>query len=93
MILIRIFFYEFRFCISVVDLGKLEFDLEDLDFEGFDFGFDFAESTMNDDEPDNEKSLLDEEYQIIVECAGENDAQEKYNAITEIGIECRVSTL
>nr|DAU66732.1 MAG TPA: ParB protein [Caudoviricetes sp.] len=53
------------------------------------FGFDLK---LKEDFKTNIE-LKDGNYQIIVDCISEEDAEEKYNIITESGIECRVLTL
>lgn len=71
------------------DLDKLTEELADLDFEGFDFQFDEAEF----DEKDEKTAYLKAQTQIIVECDSEEDAEDKFNRISALGIECHISTL
>ena len=73
------------------DMDLLAAELPGLDLEGFEFDWDETENC----EPSiaNEVRLKDENYQIIVDCDNENDAEEKYNIITGAGMECRISTL
>ena len=77
---------------SIWDLGKLAAELDGLDFEGFDFGFDdlFAEELNPEPvEPPAEKT---EVFQIIVDCLDEDDAEAKYNKIADLGIEAHIET-
>lgn len=57
------------------------------------FGF---EEMLEEAEEDPERENVDIEdgkYQLVIDCDSEEDMQEKYNAILEVGIECRISTL
>lgn len=71
------------------DFEKLERELENMDFGGFDFGF----SQEVPEQSDKDEASLKEVYQLIIDCENETDMQEKYEALQEAGIECRVSTL
>lgn len=71
------------------DFSKLEQELADLDFEGYDFGFDLPDAPKEREEVE----IGEEKFQIIVDCESEEDMQMKYDTITEAGIECRISTL
>ena len=71
------------------DFEKLEQELENMDFGGFDFGF----SQEVPEQSDKDEASLKEVYQLIIDCENEIDMQEKYEALQEAGIECRVSTL
>ena len=77
---------------SPYDFSKLEAELAELDIAGFDmeqFGFEGTELGVSE-----AKELpLKEKYQLIIDCESEEDMHEKYDAIAEVGIECRVSTL
>lgn len=71
------------------DFSRLEEELENLDFEGYDFGFDLPDAQKEREDVE----IGEEKFQIIVDCESEEDMQEKYDAITGAGIECRISTL
>lgn len=54
------------------DLSKLELELEDLDFEGFDFGFDLDDGSEYIDEffeRGNEAAAKEDKFEIRVTCA------------------------
>lgn len=75
------------------DFSKLEEELEsisELDMSAF--GFESLEEEAQEKER-KEVYMEEQKYQLIVDCESEEDMQEKYNAILEVGIECRVSTL
>jgi ParB-like chromosome segregation protein Spo0J len=77
---------------SPYDFSKLEEELAALDIAGFDMKqFGFVDSEPGVSEP--KEVSLDEKYQLIIDCESEADMQEKYDALQEVGIECRVSTL
>lgn len=73
------------------DIDLLEIELEDIDFEGFDFGFDIPT-----DEPPERIDLSDEitaQYQVVVECKDEMEQEDIYNELQAKGYVCRVLTL
>ena len=74
------------------DFSRLEMELAALDIAGFDmeqFGFEDTHTT-----PEEAKEVeMNEKYQLVIDCVSEQDMQEKYEALQEVGIECRVSTL
>ena len=73
------------------DIDLLEVELEDLDFEGFDFGFD-----LPTDEPPERIDLSNEitaQYQVVVECKDEMEQEDIYNELQAKGYVCRVLTL
>ena len=74
------------------DLPALDLELADLDFDMGEFGFD----DLNEENTpaSNDRSVdFKERLQIIVECSTEDDMEDKFQRITELGIECRISTL
>ena len=74
------------------DLPALDLELADLDFDMGEFGFD----DLSEEKPTttNDRSVdFKERLQIIVECSSEDDMEDKFQRITELGIECRISTL
>ena len=75
---------------SAWDFEKLEEELKDLDFNGFDFGFD--EETKGEIERTTVETPP-ETYEVVVECTDEFDMQEKYDELTARGYQCRILTL
>ena len=74
------------------DFSKLEEELAALDIAGIDMEqFGFADNELGISEP--KEVSLEDKYQLIIDCDSEADMQEKYDALQEVGIECRVSTL
>lgn len=74
------------------DFELLDIELEDIfDIDMEVLGFEFEEEQK--DKEQKEIELTYENYQIIIDCADENDCEEKYNQLVEMGIECRISTL
>ena len=74
------------------DFGKLEEELAALDITGIDmsqFGFE----DLKEKETEEKDVPLKEQYQLVIDCESEEDMEEKYNMLQEVGIECRVSTL
>ena len=73
-----------------IDLLDEELDsIEDIDME--DFGF--LDLDLEEEKERKEATLNEEEFQIIIDCEDESQAEYYYNKIQEIGIECRISTL
>lgn len=73
-----------------IDLLDEELDsIEDIDME--DFGF--LDMDLEEEKERKEATLNEEEFQIIIDCEDESQAEHYYNKIQEIGIECRISTL
>ena len=73
------------------DFSKLEEELAEIDdIDMSDFGFDeYAKS----EKKEKEVNLKDDVIQIVVDCESEIQAEEYYNQIKGMGIECRISTL
>lgn len=80
---------------------KAEWDFELLtdeldgifDIDMTDFGFDDEEETEDEEIDRKEQKIEVGTLQLIIDCDSEEDMQEKYEKIAEVGIECRVSTL
>jgi ParB-like chromosome segregation protein Spo0J len=74
------------------DIPALDLELADLDFDMGEFGFD--DLSEENTPASNDRSVdFKERLQIIVECSSEDDMEDKFQRITELGIECRISTL
>ena len=74
----------------------MNFNLDDLNIDYFDFGLetdyiedDFIEIKEREDLSDKVNSA----YEIIIECDNEEEQEEMYNRLIEEGIKCRVLTL
>ena len=74
---------------SLWDLDRLAEELKDLDFHGFDFGFDDLFSSPLSPEP-VEPPPKAQILQIVVDCLDEEDAEEKYSRIADLGIEAHI---
>ena len=75
------------------DVEMLADELADIsEFDMREFGFD-GDTAKDDAKQDNDKDVFKERLQIIVDCSSEDDMEEKFSRITELGIECRISTL
>ena len=72
------------------DWNKLELELEDLDFGGFDFGFDLPE----EQEPNDPKEVkYVENISVVIDCEDEDEAETIFETLTEEGYKCHISTL
>lgn len=71
------------------DFEKLEAELADLDFDGFDFGFD----TEEDEPKERKEASFSDAISVIIDCSDEEEAEEIFNRLQEEGYECRISTL
>lgn len=71
------------------DFDLLAVELEGLDFDGFDFGFELPE--------DEEKPIKEVEYvekiSVVIDCEDDEEAETIFNELTEEGYSCRISTL
>ena len=71
------------------DIDLLEVELEDIDFEGYDFGFDIEpEETQEPKEVD-----YHEKISVVIDCADDDEAEEIFMRLTEEGYKCHISTL
>lgn len=71
------------------DIDALEVELEDIDFEGFDFGFD-----IEDEEPTGIKEAqYHEKISVVVDCEDDEEAEEVFMKLTKEGYICHISTL
>lgn len=75
------------------DMELLAIELDDINFDMAEFGFEDIEDEIEPVKEQKEVELKAEEYQIIIDCEDEIDCEEKYNQLMELGIECRISTL
>ena len=58
------------------------------------FGFDDLEKQIDDESSEREDiGITEEKYQLVIDCDDEDDMNEKYNQILEMGLECRILTL
>ena len=71
----------------------LQEELEDLDINMEDFGFDIDSEIEKEFERKDLSDKEFEKYEIIIKCQNESDLEEKYKKLTEEGYECQISTL
>lgn len=74
------------------DFDLLNNELDDIEFDMSEFGF-LDMDLKEENKERKEATLNEEEFQIIIDCEDESQAEYYYNKIQEIGIECRISTL
>ena len=79
------------------DFSKLETELASIDFDMLRFGFetDTEDEDETSEHPDR-KDLSEEEggcFEVIVECADEEEQERIYERLTTEGLTCRVLTL
>lgn len=73
------------------DFDMLSAELEDLDFDGADFGFEMPKEESDEEEGETSDSFnYHEQYGVIVMCADEAEQERIYNSLTEEGYECKV---
>ena len=76
------------------DFEALSIELDDIEIDMSYFGFEELEELDQEQEKEQKDiELKGENYQIIIDCTDENDCENKYNQLMEVGIECRISTL
>lgn len=73
------------------DFDRLDLELDEIDFDMSEFGFELQTVEENDSE------LVDiaykEKISVVIDCEDENQAEEIFNALTNEGYSCRISTL
>ena len=77
------------------DFAKLDLELENVDFDMAEFGFETKEieekEESGDEEIDTESHFnYQEQYGVIVMCKNEAQQEEVYNRLVEEGYECKV---
>lgn len=77
------------------DLVKLEQELAELDFDGYDFDFDRlekeSEETITENDNSNSFNYV-EQYGVIVMCENELHQEQVYNKLSGEGYNCKVVT-
>ena len=71
------------------DIELLELELADLDFEGFDFGFETNDAKIEE----REEISYNDNISLLVQCEDETQAQMLFDKLTAEGYSCQVSTL
>ena len=80
--------------LSEWDNETLMEEIAQLEIEGHNFdGLKFELDNLDLGVSEAKELPLKEKYQLIIDCESEEDMQEKYDQLQEVGIECRVSTL
>lgn len=74
------------------DFELLEWELEGLDFDGYDFGFELPELDDQEELSQNE-AKYSESIAVVIECENDEEAEKIYNQLQEEGFKCRISTL
>ena len=70
------------------ELGEISIDMTD-----FGFSLDDFEDEEETIETDDKDAKIEEKWTVLIDCVDEQEAQEKYDMLTEMGIICRVLTL
>ena len=73
------------------DFDMLSAELEDLDFDGYDFGFDI--DTIEDDNNEIKEVEYHENISVVVECDNDEEAEDIFQRLTDEGYKCHISTL
>ena len=83
--------------VSTWDEELLNMELGDLDFGGFDFGFELSDGGVdkpkqsdNEDDETTTHFNYSEQYGVIVMCADEAEQEQIYNRLTDEGFTCKV---
>ncbi len=79
---------------STWDNERLDLELEDINLDMSEFGFEDLDLTVIDNDPEDETTdshfSYKEQYGVIVMCKTEEEQEEIYNKLTEEGYECKV---
>ena len=73
------------------DFDMLEAELQELDFDGYDFGFDI--DTIEDDNNEIKEVEYHENISVVVECDNDEEAEYIFQRLTDEGYKCHISTL
>ena len=73
------------------DFDMLSAELEDLDFDGYDFGFDI--DTIENDNNEIKEVEYHENISVVVECDNDEEAEDIFQRLTDEGYKCHISTL
>lgn len=74
------------------DWDLLTMDMNDLDFDFSDFGFEVPDE-LPDYEEKESSAKVSEEFSVIVECDDEDELERTFNELQCQGYRCRISTL
>ena len=74
------------------DFGMLEKELEEVDFGEFDFGF-YIDEQNEFDEKTIKEVQYKEKISVVIDCDNEEEAETIFDALTEEGYVCHISTL
>jgi len=72
------------------DIDALELELEDLDFDGFDFGFDIESA---EEQQEIKEVEYHEKISVVIDCENDEEAEAIFTQLTEEGYKCHISTL
>lgn len=75
---------------SDFNLDLLQMELDDINIDMTDFGFDIDEE---EGEPGDTAAKYSEKISVVIDCENDEQAEEIFNRLTEEGYECRISTL
>lgn len=73
------------------DFELLDWELEELDLEGYDFGFETEE--IDEPDEDRKEAKYTDNISVVIDCESEEQAEQIYNQLKEEGYSCRISTL
>lgn len=72
------------------DIDLLELELSDLDFDGFDFGFDIESA---EEQQEIKEVEYHEKISVVIDCENDEEAEAIFTQLTEEGYKCHISTL
>jgi hypothetical protein len=72
-----------------MDFDVLGSEIDDLDFAGFDFDF----LTIDDEPKERKEAAYNETVSVVIDCENDLEAEQIFNALSEEGYTCRISTL
>ena len=76
------------------DFGKLEEELDGLDFEGFDFKFDLpGEADEDEGKKERKEVAYSESVSVVIDCSDDAEAERIFMELQGEGYNCRISTL
>lgn len=75
------------------DFDLLAEDIPTLDFSDFDIDWELPEDIEENTEKDRKDVNYNESISVIIECANDEEAEETFTKLSEMGYSCKISTL
>ena len=75
------------------DMDLLAEDVPQLDFSDFDIDWGLSEEQEENTEKERKDVNYNESISVVIECANDEEAEETFTKLSEMGYSCKISTL